>query len=87
MLEDIKLADDVNVTAPEEVTSLMNKIADVCDGKQCSHILAALWLSLLSALMAADECSPIEAMDHAQDLIKWTKGGCDESIPALSPQH
>ena len=83
----VKLTGDMAAAIPEEVASLMDKISDACDDDDGNHILVALWLSLLAALMAANECSPMEAMDHAQDLIKWTKGGCDEAIATLSTPH
>ena len=82
------LANNFKAVVPEEVASLIYKFSDVCDDDDGSHILTALWFSLLAALMAANECSPMEAMDHAQDLIKWTKLGTREvAMAALNPLH
>jgi hypothetical protein len=64
---------------PEEVMSIIDLIETTFYKKRYSYVLPALWLILIKAIMADEECSVLEAVESARNF-------CDDAI-ADNPWH
>jgi hypothetical protein len=58
---------------PEEIEHLLGEIETTFHKKQYSYVLPGLWLILIRAIMAAQECSFSEALARARNF-------CDDAI-------
>jgi hypothetical protein len=84
-----RLSDDVAaVGVSEEVVRLIDEIETTCHEKPCGDVLDALWLILFSTLVAVEECSVPEAVEHVQNWAKRLGQAYGvEAIAAHSPRH
>jgi len=62
-MENEQLDDEI----PEEVTRLIGEIETACHGKRPCDVITALGLIFISAIMAAEECSISEAVEHVRN--------------------
>jgi hypothetical protein len=62
---------------PEEIERLIGEIETTFHKKQYSYVIPGLWLILIRAIMAAQECSFSEALARARNF-------CDDAIAQQS---
>jgi hypothetical protein len=89
-MENLQLASDVAAAVPEELLSLMDEIMKVCTDSQWDHIIPALWLLLLSAIIHSRKCTFQQGIEHATKMLMSIGigfGTYDEMTAALSPLH
>jgi hypothetical protein len=65
---------------PEEVRSLIGEIETVCLESPSEDVINALWLMFIRAIMDAEECSALEAVEQVRNNL-------DKIIAIHSPRH
>jgi hypothetical protein len=57
---------------PGEIVRIADAIEAACHGKRPCEVTRALWIILLSSIMAEEGCSITEAVEHARDFCNKT---------------
>jgi hypothetical protein len=58
-----------------EVNSLNFAVSELCYDKPPKQVIAALWPTLIAAIMKANVCTHTEAVEHIEKMAEWSRNG------------